>query len=257
MVIHNKWTTMTDEKKVSIITISYNAEAYIERTIKSVIGQSYSNVEYIIIDGASTDGTLDIIKKYENHIDVCVSEPDKNLYDAMNKGLGKATGDYVVFMNSGDCIHAMDSLEKMMKGNPNADLVYGKAVYVNESGGRRPWHKKTPLPNKINAKSFMNGMVVCHQCMLVKRTIAPLYELDKWKIANDIDWSIRVMKNVETAHFYDDIFCDFLEGGVSNEQRKWAIRDRFKISVSHFGLSATLLEQVKIVFQAIRRGSIK
>lgn len=247
---------MLGEKKVSIITISYNAEAYIERTIRSVIEQTYSNIEYVIVDGVSKDGTLDIIKKYEKHIDTFISEPDKNLYDAMNKGIGLATGDYIVFMNSGDIIHSPRALEEMMENNENADLIYGKAEYVNEEGVRRPWHKKTPKPKQLNAKSFMSGMVICHQCMIVKRSIAPLYELDRWKIASDIDWSIRVMKNVKTTHFYDEIFCDFLEGGVSDNQRKWAMEDRFKISVLHFGLFAALVEQVKIVLNAIKRGSI-
>lgn len=247
---------MTKTPKVSIITISYNAEKYIKRTIESVVAQTYPNIEYIIIDGASKDKTTDIIKQYKEHITFWISEPDKSHFDAMNKGLEKATGDYVLFMNAGDCIHKENSLTEMMEGADDADLIYSRAEYIDEKGNRRAWHKKTPPPAKINARSFLNGMVVCHHCMIVKRTIAPRYRLEPWKVSNDIDWSIRVMKNVKSTHFWDDIFCLYLEGGISANNRLDAIKERFNISVVHYGWGAAILEQIKISFQIIRRGKI-
>lgn len=245
---------MTETPKVSIITISFNAEEFIERTIKSIITQSYPNIEYIIIDGASKDNTTKIIKQYEKHIDLWISEPDKSHFDAMNKGLERATGDYVLFMNAGDKISHKDSLQKMMNKANNADLVYSRAEYIDEEGNRRPWHKKTPLPSEINTKSFRNGMVVCHHCMIVKRQITPLYKLEPWKVSNDIEWAIRVMKNVKTVHFWDDIFCLYLEGGISAANRFDAVKERFSISVLHFGWFFTILEQFKLLFQLIKRG---
>lgn len=240
---------------VSVITVTYNAAAFIERTIQSVAEQTYDNIEYVIIDGKSKDNTLDIVKKYENKVDILVSEPDKGLYDAMNKSIDTATGDYIVFMNAGDCFAAPDTLEKAMKGSDNADLVYGLALRIHEeTGERRAWHKKPLSPEQLSYKSFITGMVVCHQCFVVKRSCAEKYDLSKWRIANDIDWCIRTMKNVKTKHFYNEVFCHFLEGGVSDERRWKAVRERFEISIKHFGIIPTIIQQFKIAWSVLLRG---
>ena len=242
--------------KISIITISYNAEEFIERTIKSIINQSYPNIEYIIIDGNSKDNTVNIIKQYEKHVDSWISEPDKSHFDAMNKGLSKATGDYVLFMNAGDRISQTDALEEAMKEANGADLIYSNAEYIDEEGNRRPWHKKTPPASKINVNSFLNGMVVCHHCLIVKKEIAPKYRLEPWKVSNDIDWAIRVMKNVKSVHYWDQTFCLYLEGGISAANRLDSVKERFNISVEHFGWLSTVFEHVKIVFQIFLRGKL-
>ncbi len=242
------------QPRVSIVTIAYNAEDYIERTIKSVANQTYSNIEYIIIDGASKDNTLQVVERYREHVDICVSEPDKNLYDAMNKGIDRATGDYVLFMNAGDCIADSKALPKMLEHANGEDFIYARALFISEEGKTRPWRKKTPPANKINAKSFINGMVVCHHCMMVKRTIIPHYKLGPWQICCDVEWSIRVMKNVKTAHYYDGIFCHFLEGGLSDQKRFQAVRERFDISVLHFGWPTAILQQFKIAWGVVLRG---
>lgn len=247
---------MPNPPKVSVITVAFNAEAFIERTIKSTVAQTYANIEYVIIDGKSKDKTLEIVKKYESQIDILVSEKDKSLYDAMNKGINHATGDYIVFMNAGDCFAASDTLEKAMHGSNNADLVYGLALRIDENGNERAWHKKAPLPENLTYKNFINGMVICHQCFVIKRSCAEQYDLSVWKIANDIDWCIRSMKNVKTKHFYNAIFCHFLEGGVSDERRWKAFRERFEISVKHFGLVRTVFQQFSIALQVLKRGRI-
>lgn len=247
---------MSNLPKISIITVSFNAEKFIERTIKSVLKQTYSNIEYIVIDGASKDATMDIVKKYEDKIDIIVSERDKSHFDAMNKGIARATGDYILIMNSGDCIKEANSLEKMMEGSNNSDLIYSRAVYITEEGDTRPWHKHTPLPRKLSKKSFINGMVICHHCMIVKRSIAPMHALEPWKVSNDIDWAIRVMENVQHKHFYDAIFCLYLDGGISEDQRMKAIKERFDICVKHFGYLPTIIEQGKIGVQTLLRGRV-
>src|SRR5690606_4665890 len=109
-----------EKPALSVITVVYNNVKDIERTILSVINQTYKNIEYIIIDGVSTDGTLDIIHQYSEKISHIVSEPDKGIYDAMNKGLSVATGDYVLFMNSGDEIYAHDTVEKVFTSSDDA-----------------------------------------------------------------------------------------------------------------------------------------
>ncbi len=247
---------MDNKPKISIITVSFNAEDFIERTLKSVTEQTYPSIEYLVIDGASKDGTMEIVKRYKDKIDYSLSEPDKSHFDAMNKGIQKSTGDYILIMNAGDIMKYNDSLEKMMEGHNNADFIYGRAEFINENGETRPWHKTTPPPEKLNHKSFLNGMVICHHCMIVRRSMAPLFSLGPWKVSNDIEWSIRVMKNVKTKHFYDGIFCQYLEGGISKKQRIKAIRERFDISVFHFGYIPSIIQQVKILFRAIGRGRI-
>lgn len=241
------------EPKISIITVSFNAENEIERTINSVLFQTYKNIEYIVIDGASKDKTTDIIRKYEDHIDFWMSEPDKSHFDAMNKGLHKCTGDYVLYMNAGDRLREENSLKNLMSLKENADFYYSRAEYINEEGERWPWHKNTPLPNKLRKKSFINGMVICHHCMVVKRSIVPEYNLDPWKVSNDLDWAIRIMENVKNVCFLDDIFCLYLSGGISNKYKWKAVKERFNITLKHFGLIPVLLEQVKIIFQLIFR----
>ena len=248
---------MKNKPTVSVITVTYNAATFIERTIKSVVAQTYDNIEYVIIDGKSKDGTLDIVKKYGNQVNTLISEPDKGLYDAMNKSIDTATGDYIVFMNAGDCFAAADTLEQAMKGSNNADLVYGLALRIDEeTGAERAWHKKALPPEKLSYRSFIDGMVICHQCFVVKRSCAEKYDLSTWKIANDIDWSIRTMKNVKTKHFYNEVFCHFLEGGVSDERRWKAFRERFDILRKHFGLLPTIWQQILVAFQVMKRGRI-
>lgn len=247
---------MNSQPKISIVTVTYNAEEHLEKTIQSIINQTYSNIEYLIIDGASKDRTLEIAERYREHISFLLSEKDKSLYDGMNKGLKHATGDYIMFMNAGDCIAQQDSLEKMLEGSNNADFIYGLAEYVNEQNERRPWHKKTPPAEQLTVKSFINGMVICHQCMLVKKSIAPEFNLGPWQVSNDLEWTIRVMKRVKTKHFYNKVFCSFLEGGYSAKQRNQSVRERFNICVKHFGLIPTILQQFKIAFKILKRGKI-
>ena len=112
-------------KKYTIITINFNNSAELRQTIESVLGQTMKDFEYIVIDGGSTDGSVEVIKDYADHIDYWVSEPDKGVYNAMNKGLGKAHGEYVNFMNSGDTFHSPDVLEEVDSKIGDADILFG------------------------------------------------------------------------------------------------------------------------------------
>lgn len=120
----------------SIITITYNAVRLVEQTLLNVLSQSYPNIEYIVIDGGSTDGTVDIIRRYESGLAYWVSEPDKGIYDAMNKGLQKATGDYVWFINAGDTLCSSDTVQsivsKLQKRKVLPDIIYGETNIVDE-----------------------------------------------------------------------------------------------------------------------------
>ena len=123
--------------KFSIITVTYNAGKVLEDTIQSVVFQTYRNVEYIIVDGGSTDQTIEIANKYRDRISQIISEPDKGLYDAMNKGIRMATGDYLCFLNAGDELHENETLQKMvhtLNGNKLPDVIYGETAIVDEEG---------------------------------------------------------------------------------------------------------------------------
>lgn len=235
------------QPKVSIITVSYNAEEYIERTIQSVQAQTYSNIEYIVIDGVSKDNTLDIVKRYESVVSILVSEPDKSLYDAMNKGIKHATGDYIWFMNAGDRIADPSTLETAIAGAQNADFIYGKTVRITEEGEQHPWHKKHPSAASLTWKSFGEGMVVCHQSMLIRRSLAPLYDMG-WKHVADIDWCIKIMKQVKGVHDTGAVMSLFLEGGYSNQTKRASLMERFRVVRSHLGLWGALWAHSRILW---------
>lgn len=162
---------MYNNPTFSIITVVYNNVRDIEHTLKSVVSQTYKHVEYIVIDGLSTDGTLDVIEKYRPQISVILSEKDNGIYDAMNKGLALATGDYVLFLNSGDELYSKETLASLAEVSEGADIIYGETFLINEQreiiGERR--HK---VPAYFNWKSFRYGMNICHQAIYIKRTIA-------------------------------------------------------------------------------------
>src|SRR3546814_379964 len=177
---------------LSVITIVYNNVKDIERTMLSVINQDYDAIEYIIVDGGSTDGTLDIIKNYEDKITKWISEPDKGIYNAMNKGLKMASGDYVLFMNSGDEIYANNTVSKVFASEPNADIYYGETEMFNEDweslGTRR--HK---VPEKFTWRSFRYGMSISHQAIYIRREITESYD-EHYKLSADIDWILKAAR---------------------------------------------------------------
>jgi glycosyltransferase involved in cell wall biosynthesis len=225
--------------KISIITVVFNGEDHIGRTVSSVINQSYKQIEYIIIDGDSTDGTLEVIAGYEG-VDLLVSEPDRGLYDAMNKGMEAATGDYVWFLNSGDQIYSPDTVEKVvygMEGMP--DIIYGGTMIIdkdqNEIGDRR-----LKPPRELNWKSFRQGMVVCHQSFIVKRELAPQYNLE-YRLSSDYDWAIRALKGAVRIHNSHLILSRFLEGGLTENNIRAGLKERFAIMRHFYGLIPTVL----------------
>ncbi|NJO90458.1 MAG: glycosyltransferase [Chloroflexia bacterium] len=118
--------------KLSIITINLNNARGLEKTIKSVVNQTYSNVEYIVVDGGSIDNSVNIIKSYEKSIEFWISEKDNGIFHAMNKGIEKATGDYLLFLNSGDCLFSTTVIEKVFGNKQNKDLLYGRQLRIRE-----------------------------------------------------------------------------------------------------------------------------
>ncbi len=237
---------------VSIITITYNAEKFLEKTIQSVLAQTYPHIEYIIIDGGSKDSTLSIIKRYESRLSKWISEPDKGIYDAMNKGLACATGEYVWFMNAGDEIFVPETIEKLMS-LPAADVYYGETEFRDLEGhylGLRSEVTPLRLPVRLTWHSLQMGLMVCHQAILVRRAIAPQYDLAH-PYSADIDWVIRSLKNAQTVCHAQSTIAIYLQGGFSRRNLRKSLLDRFAILRKHYGFLPTLWNHARIVLRSL------
>lgn len=228
--------------KLSIITVTYNAQSFLEPTIQSIAAQTYLNIEYVIVDGGSKDGTVDIIKKYPETVTLWVSEPDNGLYDAMNKGMQMATGDYVMVMNAGDLLDAPDTIANAFAQCNGEDVLYGDTKIIDTNYRFVGMRHFTP-PEHLTWKSFEQGMVVCHQSIISKKDITPAYNLN-YKIAADIDWAIRLLKNAKTAKNTHTIITQFMQDGVSTQHRWAGVKERFRVMISYYGFFTTLFNNV-------------
>lgn len=237
----------------SIITVTYHAESVLEETILSVVSQTYHNIEYIIVDGASKDRTLSIVNKYRDKIQAVVSEPDKGLYDAMNKGLKMAKGEYVCFLNAGDTFHEDDTLQlivhQLNKSNVLPDVLYGETALVD---AQRHFVRMRRLqtPDTLNWKSFRQGMLVCHQAFIAKRALAETYDLN-YRFSADFDWCIRVMKKASLLHNTRLTLIDYLDEGMTTKNRKASLKERFRIMAKHYGYISTVLHHIWFVLRLL------
>lgn len=231
----------------SIITITYNAAPCLPRTLDSLLGQTFRDIEHIIIDGASTDTTADIARAYADkaawpvHI---TSEPDDGLYYAMNKGLLQARGRYVLFLNAGDSLAQTDTLETIASiadGQPA--VIYGRTD-ITDADGHFLHHRRLTPPEKLTWRSFLHGMLVCHQAFYARTDIArrTLYDT-RYRYSADIDWCIRIMKTAAreglTLKGTDDIVALYTEEGQTTRHHQASLRERFRIMAHHYGLTAT------------------
>lgn len=238
--------------KFSIITVTFNAASVLEDTIQSVITQTYKNVEYIIVDGDSSDRTLEIANKYKEHIHCIISEPDKGLYDAMNKGIKMATGDYLCFLNAGDELHEDDTLQLMVHsitGRELPDVIYGETAIVDEEGHFLRM-RRLAAPEELTWESFKKGMLVCHQAFFARRTLAPLYDLS-YRFSSDFDWCIKIMKKSRIMHNTHLTLIDYLNDGLTTHNHKASLKERFHIMCKHYGCISTVLHHASFVIRAI------
>lgn len=242
--------------KFTIVTCTYNAEAVLQRTLDSVMKQTYCNIEHLIIDGVSKDKTLTMVKAYQHKNDVgesaheilVFSEPDKGLYDAMNKGIDRATGDYLIFLNAGDVFPSEDTLEFVEgcvgEGEELPSVLYGDTDIVNMDGHFLRHRRLTP-PKRLSWRSFMWGMLVCHQSFYARADIAKgiHYNLD-YRFSADVDWCIRIMREAARRHLplrnVNAVITNYLDGGMSVQNHKASLKERFQVMRSHYGLLTTL-----------------
>ena len=259
--------------KISVVTITYNAQRTLQRTLNSVRSQTYPHIEHLIIDGASKDDTLQIAQQYqkESPHEVSIhSEPDKGLYDAMNKGLQRATGDYVVFLNAGDTFYAPDTIETVVKAaNGQCSMVnvqcpaviYGDTAITDSEGNFLHLREHRP-PEQLSWRSFKKGMLVCHQAFYARLDIARniLYDL-KYRHSADVDWCIRVMKEAERQGLplvnTHSVLANFEEGGNTTQNHRASLKERFHVMGHHYGYVLTVLLHLWFVVRAWKRNSQK
>ncbi|MCD8203402.1 MAG: glycosyltransferase [Prevotella sp.] len=259
--------------KFSIITITYNAATVFMRTADSVRAQVYPNVEHIIIDGASSDSTAKLAENYKTQSDskdsghqvIVISEPDKGIYDAMNKGRMLASGDYVCFLNAGDFFPAADTLsvisanarlEDIKKsGMPLPAVLYGDTDWVDNNGNFIRRRRLTP-PENLTWKSFMHGMLVCHQAFYARTDIAKMTPYNmKYHFSADVDWCIRIMKEAELKSLplvnVHATIANYQFEGQSTKNHRASLMERFDIMRRHYGLFSTVCMHIWFVFRAV------
>jgi glycosyltransferase involved in cell wall biosynthesis len=232
--------------RLSVITIVYNNVRDIERTMLSVLNQSYNNIEYIIVDGLSTDGTLQVIEQYKDRISKIVSEKDKGIYDAMNKGLAMATGDYIIFMNSGDEFYDNQTVAAVFAAADNADIYYGETEMIADNGeslGQRR-HK---APEKFTWRDFKYGMSISHQAIYIRRELAEPYDM-RYQLSADIEWIIRAAKKANKIVNVNRYVAKYLVGGMSKKKHRQSLQERFDIMKRYYGLIPTILNHFVIAF---------
>lgn len=241
----------------TVITCTYNAAGVIGATMESIASQTYPYVEHIVQDGNSSDDTLRIASLYPR-VKV-VSEPDAGLYDAMNKAIRRATGDYLVFINAGDKLYSSTTLEEIARQieeyepSKRPAVVYGNTNIVDENGRYLGPRHLSP-PETLTWKSFRHGMLVCHQAFYVRTDIAreTEYNVD-YRLSADVDWCIRVMKKAEDMHLplhnTHLTLCDYLAGGMSKQNHRKSLMERFRIMSRHYGLLTTVFMHLTFLFR--------
>lgn len=239
-------------KILSVITVTYNAERTLERTLKSVREQSYPHIEHIIVDGKSKDGTLALIREYENPKLRWISEPDKGLYDAMNKAVAMASGDYLCFLNAGDTFFSSETVAKMMQSIPEntfPDILYGETAIVDNKGEFLHM-RRLKAPETLSWKSFRQGMLVCHQAFIVKRSLFEPYDLS-YRFSADVDWCIRLMKKAKLIYNTRLTLINYLNEGMTTANRNASLKERYRIMAKHYGQISTFLHHVWFAIRAV------
>ena len=224
--------------KLSIITVIYNDRDGLNITLNSIKGQSFQDYEWIVIDGGSTDGSVDLIKENKTLIKRWVSEPDEGIYDAMNKGIRFATGDWVTFMNAGDLYTSSDALNTIF----STDLAYAQFIYtdmklLSESG---KFVRKIPA-EKLTKLSITKGMIACHQAMFVKRSICPMYS-DHLKYQGDLNWTMDILAIVkkEAIVYVPKALIYFKSGGFSDQTIFYQLKEHLHLIIYRYNWGVLL-----------------
>lgn len=239
---------------ISIITVTYNAEKELEPTLRSVSSQTFDDYEHLIVDGASIDDTVQLARNWDNHRIKIFSQPDTGIYHGMNRGLKYATGEYIVFLNAGDRFATPETLAHFAaKAKEGGDIIYGDTEIIDTDGNvLRKRH--LDVPEKLTVQSFANGMLVCHQAFMVRRSIAPEYNRS-YSLSADYDWCIRCMEATVPSKSLNlnEVAIHYLDNGASEKHKLKSLRERFSIMTKHYGLFSTILHHLSFIPRAIKR----
>lgn len=241
----------TTNPVISVVTVVLNGRELIEKTIKSVLQQKYSHVQFVVIDGASTDGTLEIIDNYKHAVDIFISETDKGIYDAMNKGIRAATGDYLIFLNAGDVFASKNVLESVAKAvmlNEFPDVLYGETnIYTKEGVFKK---KLNPLKfSRLNITLF-GTRTVCHQSIFVKAHSIPPYDIS-YKLKGELCWYYDIFKKNQDlkAVLLPYPIANYLLGGIGEVFFRDNIRERLRVVLMKEGIFGCVIATPFLLIQ--------
>jgi glycosyltransferase involved in cell wall biosynthesis len=251
----------------TLITCTFNAKHELQRTLDSVLQQEYADVEHIIQDGLSKDGTVEMALHYKQESDasgnghtvrVC-SEKDGGLYDAMNRAIQKATGHYLVFLNAGDALPSPDTLENIAAsvgdGEQLPGVLYGGTDIV-DAAGHFVRHRRLQPPADLSWKSFRHGMLVCHQAFYARTDLARQTPYDlHYRLSADFDWCIRIMKRAQEQGLplkdVGFVVANYLEGGMSVQNHRASLMERFRLMYHHYGFFSTVAMHLWFVLRSV------
>ena len=237
----------------SIITVTWNAASVIAPTLESVQRQTNTDYEMLIIDGASTDDTLKIVKGASISALRVFSEPDKGLYDAMNKGIVRANGRYLIFLNAGDAFAddtVLARLAQLTADNPG--VIYGQTQLVDQSR-EVVGNRHLTAPKRLTVNSFLNGMVVCHQAFVVRCDLAPQYDL-RYSYSADYDWCIKVLKRSQANVYAGRTpIISYLADGMTTRHHGASLWERYRIMCHHYGIRRATMAHLGFIPRFLKR----
>ena len=251
--------------RITYVTITYNAASVLQRTLDSVLAQDYPDILHLIIDGASTDDTMQLVNDYiersnaadNGHSIQVTSEPDKGIYDAMNKGLRSITGDYVCFLNAGDFLPASDTVSRIVEkvGDQSPAVLYGDTDIV-DGEGRFLHHRRLAPPEHLSWKSFRQGMLVCHQAFYARTDFAIATPYDqRYRYSADVDWCIRVMKAAAKEKVpllnLKMVVANYTEEGQTTFHHRESLWERYHVMEHHYGRIQTFLLHLWFVLRSV------
>ena len=251
---------------ITYVTITYNAAKVLQRTLDSVLQQDYPDIVHLIIDGASTDGTLQLVDDYvqrsnaadNGHRIQVISEPDHGIYDAMNKGLRSLDGDYVCFLNAGDFLPTPDIASNIAAQLDATSDVMPAVLYgdtdIVDGEGRFLYHRRLSPPENLTWKFFRQGMLVCHQAFYARTDFAIATPYDqRYHYSADVDWCIRIMKAAAKEnvplHNLHMVVANYTEEGQTTLHHRESLIERFKVMGRHYGWLTTIAMHVWFVFR--------
>ena len=250
---------------ITYITVTYNAATMVRRTLDSVLRQDYPHIRHLIVDGASTDDTLKIVDDYiarsneagNGHTVLVTSEPDNGIYDAMNKGLRSATGDYVCFLNAGDSLPTEDTVTRIVEtlGTQSPAVLYGDTDIV-DGDGRFLRHRRLAPPENLTWRSFQQGMLVCHQAFYARVDFAVQTPYDTtFRYSADVDWCIRIMRQAEKEDIpllnLHRVVANYTEEGQTTQHHRESLWERYRVMQRHYGALHTFFLHCWFVVRAV------